>query len=158
MGRPKKVVPKTKKIKLTKEQQSYAKLIGDVEKHLAEKTPLIEALDVKITKLAADYNEAVKKLKDKRDALIGEKRNLEAAKKNLEGVLAQIPPPKEWETYTKYIYEYHYHYHNCGCPSRPCLHFPIVQNQWWGGTTAGATSTTRRVVKSTRETRLQVLR
>lgn len=130
MGRPKKVVEKTKRIKLTKEQQSYAKLIKDVEKHLALKKPLVEALDAKITKIKAKYDAELKKLNEQRSNLAGETRNLEEAKKNLEGVLAKVPPPPEWDKFNKIVYEYHYHYHPCGCQALgTCPHCHVYP--WW---------------------------
>ena len=74
MGRPKKAVSKTKKVKLTAEQKSYAKMLKDVEKHLEAKKPLIEALDAKITKLTAKYTEELKELTGTRALLDGETR------------------------------------------------------------------------------------
>jgi hypothetical protein len=136
MGRPKKAVSKTKKVKLTAEQKSYAKMLKDVEKHLEAKKPLIEALDAKITKLTAKYTEELKELTGTRALLDGETRSLVGAKHSLESILNKIPPPPGWVDFTKQVYEYHYHYHNCGCKldhGCPCVHYPIIYNNpWWG--------------------------
>ncbi len=117
-GRPRNVaVPKAKKIKLSKAQKQYAKMIHSIEADLTKKQSTIEDLDKKLAKLSAE-----------RARLDGERQNLEGAKKNLEGILAQIPPPPQWTTFTKYVYEYHHHYHHHDHRPGP---YPVYIGPWW---------------------------
>jgi len=123
MGRVKKgavptsKIPKAKKIKLSKTQKQYAKMIHSIEADLTKKQSAIEMLDKKIAEWQAE-----------RQRLDGERQNLEGAKKNLEGILAQIPPPAQWTTFTKYVYEYHHHYHHHDHTVRP---YPVYIGPWW---------------------------
>jgi hypothetical protein len=121
MGRPKKVVPKTKKLKLTAEQKRYATVLKGINDDLNRKQAALKRLDDQITKL-----------NDQRRLLQQDASNLETTKRGLEGILSKLPPPQSWETFTKYVYEYHYHYHQCekchccGCKCRPIYVYP-----WW---------------------------
>src|SRR5208282_3217216 len=118
MGRPRKVaVPKAKKIKLSKAQKQYAKMIHSIEADLLKKQASIQHLDESIAKLTAA-----------RTRYENERQNLEGAKKNLEGILAQIPPPQAWTNFTKYVYEYHHHYHHHDHTVRP---YPVYIGPWW---------------------------
>lgn len=118
MGRKKlPVVPKQKKIKLSKAQKQYAKMIHNIEADLVKKQSVIEALGKKLTAISAELARHN-----------GERENLEGAKKNLEGILAQIPPPEKWTTFTKYVYEYHHHYHHHD--NRPYPQ-PVYIGPWW---------------------------
>lgn len=123
MGRKKlPVVPKAKKIKLNKVQKQYAKMIRSIEADLEKKKAAAESLKAKL----AVMQETLRKLE-------AETSNLESAKKNLEGVLSQIPPPPQWMQFTKYVYECHHYHHHCdtGCgPSCP-WHRPIYIGPWW---------------------------
>jgi hypothetical protein len=117
-GRPRKVaVPKAKKIKLSKAQKQYAKMIRSIEADLAKKQGVIEELGKKLTAITAELARHN-----------GERENLEGAKKNLEGILAQIPPPPAWTNFTKYVYEYHHHYHHHDHAVRP---YPVYIGPWW---------------------------
>jgi hypothetical protein len=112
------VVPKAKKIKLSKTQKQYAKMIRSIEADLLKKQAAIEMREKSI----ALTQQVLERLKNERD-------NLEGAKKNLEGILNQIPPPTAWTQFTKYVYEYHYHYHH-DVP-RPYPYAPIYIGPWW---------------------------
>src|SRR5271157_4692508 len=117
-GRPRKVaVPKAKKIKLSKAQKQYAKMIHSIEADLLKKQASIQHLDESIAKLTAA-----------RTRYENERQNLEGAKKNLEGILAQIPPPQAWTNFTKYVYEYHHHYQHHDHTVRP---YPVYIGPWW---------------------------
>lgn len=123
MPRPKKVVgPKAKKIKLSKTQKQYAKMIHSIEADLEKKKASAEVLKKKI----ATMQEGLQKLE-------GETANLEGAKRNLEGILSQIPPPPQWQQFTKYVYEYHHHYHHHDCTGCKCPypHYPVYIGPWW---------------------------
>ena len=116
VGRPRKpVVAKAKKIKLSKTQKQYAKMIHSIEVDLVKNQGTVDALSKKLIAITAElarYN--------------AERQNLEGAKKNLEGILAQIPPPAAWTTFTKHVYEYHHHYHHHS-PSP----YPVYIGPWW---------------------------
>jgi hypothetical protein len=129
VGRPRKAkngVPKARKIKLSKTQKQYAKMIHSIEADLAKKQSEYDALDKKIAALTI-----------KRTQIDNERQNLEGAKKNLEGILSQIPPPPAWAQFTKQVYDYHYHYHfhhdhDC-CKNKPCPYpGPVYIGPWWG--------------------------
>src|SRR5271154_7630827 len=118
MGRPRKTaIPKQKKIKLSKAQKQYAKMIHNIEADLVKNQTVIEALGKKLTAITAELARHN-----------GERENLEGAKKNLEGILAQIPPPEKWTAFTKYVYEYHHHYHHHDHTVRP---YPVYIGPWW---------------------------
>jgi hypothetical protein len=119
MGRPCKIpVPKAKKIKLSKAQKQYAKMIRSIETDLVKKQKVIDDLNKKLLSVTAELARHN-----------GERENLEGAKKNLEGILAQIPPPEKWVQFTKYVYEYHHHYHHHDHRQAPL--YPVYIGPWW---------------------------
>lgn len=123
MGRPKKVRPKTKGIKLTETQKKYAKMVASIDADLGLKKAKVESLDKQIA--------ALQEQRKKADL---ERQGLEGAKRNLEGILVSIEPPKEWADFQKNVFEYHYHFHNHDCPcNKPCPypHSPIYIGPWW---------------------------
>lgn len=118
MGRKKlPVVAKAKKIKLSKTQKQYAKMIHSIEADLAKKKVDLESVELKLVQL-----------NEKKRILDVERQNLEGAKKNLEGILSQIPPPPQWTNFTKYVYEYHHHYHYHDQRPSP---YPVYIGPWW---------------------------